>query len=189
MRGALCGASGGSGSGSTDEDADFLERALLEAAELVRRAQVRQDGSAVTQLGSTTVCGMGAASAHTRARARAHTHSHTHTHTQDLAEQQARAELTQGWLADTGSAPGGGADAPAPPEAAAAFLLEQGLNRAARLAGVLAGPEGRGGGSGSGGGALSLAQLQAKWMGLQRVLPGADLGDMVRGRRRGRGAC
>ncbi|GBF98420.1 hypothetical protein Rsub_10485 [Raphidocelis subcapitata] len=127
---------------------------------------------------------------------------------QELAAQQARSELMQSWQADGGGAAsgggsggggGGGGGTPPPAasrEAVAAFLLEQGLAAAdaARLAeaitdgGAFSGGGGGGAWSGGGGGgseaaarggAPSLAQLEAKWAGLRRVLPDADVASMV----------
>ncbi|KAI8469466.1 MAG: hypothetical protein J3K34DRAFT_279960 [Monoraphidium minutum] len=117
-----------------------------------------------------------------------------HRRAQELAEQQARSELMQGWAADGGGAdrggggPGGGGSpepAPAAPAAVAAFFEEQGLGRAAaeRLAARLleagAGPPGAATTGGGGGGGVTLERLQAKWLALQRVLPDGDLGDLV----------
>jgi len=111
-----------------------------------------------------------------------------------MAAEQARSELMQGWVADSGGAAStsGRAEAtqPASLEAVCAFLLEQGLNSrdAERLAATLLSPSPSSSGdssassSGGGGGSgfLSLAQLQAKWTGLQRVIPDANLAEMVR---------
>jgi hypothetical protein len=106
-----------------------------------------------------------------------------------------------------GEASPGGDDTPAAPQAVAAFFVEQGLTSkdAERLAEAIgglnaglgdasssgvggssstsSGSSGSGSGVAGGGGRapppLSLSRLQAKWLGLQRVLPDADLAGMV----------
>ncbi|KAI8470030.1 MAG: hypothetical protein J3K34DRAFT_267661 [Monoraphidium minutum] len=117
---------------------------------------------------------------------------------QALAQDQARAELQQGWLAAGG---GGGSDGESAqggrPEPLLAFLEEQGLSRRQAEAVLAALPPAAGGaasagprpGSGAAGGAgggassepaaLSRAQLEARWHLLQRVLAGADVPAMV----------
>ncbi|GBF96572.1 hypothetical protein Rsub_09155 [Raphidocelis subcapitata] len=100
---------------------------------------------------------------------------------QALAAQQVRAELLQSRLADSADGP----DAAASAAAAAAFLAEQGLS--ARDAGAAiealssGGDEGGGGGGGGGAGGSppSRAWLEAKFLSLGRLLPGADLASMV----------
>ncbi len=119
-----------------------------------------------------------------------------------LADSGGDSETGDGASTSSGTSNTSAAEAAAPPaskEALTAFLLEQGLSgrEAERLAATLA-PEtadgsSRGGGdeapstsgstaSSSGSSTatgMSLSQLQAKWMGLQRVLPDANIAEMV----------
>lgn len=109
---------------------------------------------------------------------------------QALAQQQARAELEQSWLAGGASGGLGGGDQESRPEALVSFLEEQGLTarQAEQALAVLApqqAPETSGKGGDSGGGAqrrrpLTRAELEAKWLALGRVLAGANLAAMVR---------
>ncbi|KIY97812.1 hypothetical protein MNEG_10152, partial [Monoraphidium neglectum] len=109
-------------------------------------------------------------------------------HAQRLAQQQARAELQQGWIA------GGAADAEAGtcaderPEALLSFLQEQGLSsRQAEqvLSALMPGPLDCSDTSGGAGkaqrpqGRLSRGRLEAQWASLQRVLAGGDVVAMV----------
>jgi hypothetical protein len=109
-------------------------------------------------------------------------------HAQRLAQQQARAELQQGWIA------GGAADAEAGtcaderPEDLLSFLQEQGLSsRQAEqvLSALMPGPLDGSDTSGGAGkaqrpqGRLSRGRLEAQWASLQRVLAGGDVVAMV----------